>query len=124
MPPTIRSAIEWIRQQAPVGETRLSEAARVCGVSASHLSRRFHQSTGMTFNEYATRVRLEKAIRLLESTDTPVTTVAYESGFQSVSQFHRAFKAAFGRRPLTYRKFGSGRPRKDRKGRRFPTLSE
>jgi AraC family cel operon transcriptional repressor len=58
----------------------------------------------MTYQEYVTRVRLEHACKLLASTRRPVTDIAFDSGFQSVSQFHRSFRAIYGEKPLEYRR--------------------
>lgn len=104
MPGAVRETCRWIRDRALDTEVRLGEAAEACGLSASHLSRVFHQSTGMTFQSYVTRFRLEHACGLLRTTKRTVTEIAYDSGFQSISQFHRSFRAVYGQRPLTYRR--------------------
>jgi AraC-like DNA-binding protein len=72
-------------------------------VSASHLSRLFHHSAGLPFNEYLTRLRTEQAKKLLLTTSRNVTEIAYDSGFQSISQFNRAFKAVHGVSPRSLR---------------------
>ena len=82
----------------------MSEAAAANGISPSHLSRLFHQSTGLNYQEYVRRFRLEQACKLLTTTNQSVTAIAFESGFQSISQFHRSFKAVYGEPPLKYRK--------------------
>lgn len=94
----------WIRTRATQQELRLTEAAAACGLSASHLSRLFHQSTGLTFQEYVRRFRLERACELLEQTDLDITRIAFDAGFQSISQFHRSFRAVYGERPTQYRR--------------------
>lgn len=104
LPAVVLKTCGWIRSRALTHDIRLVEAAELCGLSASHLSRLFHRSTGMTFQAYVTRFRLERACELLVTTTEPVTTIAFESGFQSVSQFHRSFKAVYGERPRDYRK--------------------
>lgn len=104
LPTKILQTCRWIRSRALTDEVRLGEAAEACGLSASHLSRLFHRSTGMAFQDYVTRFRLERACELLTSSTEPVTAIAFEAGFQSISQFHRSFKAVYGERPLDYRK--------------------
>ena len=99
IPPAVRKACGFIRARALVDDLNLATVARHCGVSDGHLSRMFHHSTGLTFREYLTQVRIEHARALLIQTPKGVTEIAYESGFQSVSQFHRAFRKAFGAAP-------------------------
>ncbi|MFO7726433.1 MAG: helix-turn-helix transcriptional regulator [Oceanipulchritudo sp.] len=103
MPGPVLKTCRWIQQRALQGEVRLTEAAAFCGFSASHLSRLFHGSTGMTFQEYVTRFRLQKASSLLLTTESPVTRIAFDSGFQSISQFHRAFRRVYATTPRDYR---------------------
>ena len=107
-PMVVRKTTRWIREHALTSEIRLTEAAADCSLSASHLSRLFHQTTGLTFQEYVRRFRLEHAAGLLKETDLTVTEIAFESGFQSISQFHRSFKAVYGKKPLEYRKEDPG----------------
>ena len=103
IPRAILKTCRWIRARALIQEVPLGEAAGSCRLSPSHLSRLFHKSTGMTYQEYVTRFRLEHACKLLTTTNRPVTEIAFDSGFQSISQFHRSFKANYGERPLEYR---------------------
>ncbi len=104
LPAVVRKTCAWIRAHALNDEVRLAEAAGACGLSAGHLSRLFHRSTGLTFQEYVRRFRLEKACELLVSSDHSVTRIAFDSGFQSISQFHRSFRAVYGERPMEYRR--------------------
>ncbi len=88
----------------------LSSVAASLSVSAAHLSRLFHHSTGLPFNEYLTRLRTEEARKLLLGTTRSVTDIAYASGFQSISQFNRAFKAVHGVSPKSLRDKGAAKP--------------
>ena len=73
-------------------------------VSAGHLSRVFHHSTGLRFVEYVARVRADQARTLLCSTARPITEIAFACGFQSLSQFNRTMRAHFGRTPREIRR--------------------
>lgn len=99
MPQAVLKACGFIRAQALVSDIQLGVVARHCGVSPGHLSRMFHHSTGLTFREYLAQVRVEHARALLRTTGRNVTEIAYDSGFQSLSQFHRVFLKAFGVSP-------------------------
>lgn len=99
MPPSVIKACGYIRARALVDDINLAEVARHCGVSEGHLSRIFHHATGLTFREYLTQVRIEHAKALLMGTGKSVTEIAYDSGFQSLSQFHRVFRKIHGASP-------------------------
>jgi AraC-like DNA-binding protein/ligand-binding sensor protein len=99
MPPSVVKACGYIRSRALVDDINLAEVARHCCVSEGHLSRIFHHATGLTFREYLTQVRIERAKSLLLNSGKSVTEIAYESGFQSLSQFHRVFRKIHGVSP-------------------------
>jgi AraC-like DNA-binding protein/ligand-binding sensor protein len=84
-------------------ELTLSAVSQVANMSANYFSEKFKEITGIRFVEYVARTRVEKACHLLQSTTLPVTEVAYEVGFQSLSQFNRAFRQLTGQAPSSYR---------------------
>ncbi|WP_442956239.1 helix-turn-helix domain-containing protein [Paenibacillus sp. USHLN196] len=48
-------------------------------------------------------LRVEEASRRLRLTTDSVTTISYELGFSSVSQFYRAFQRVYVMTPMEYR---------------------
>ena len=79
------------------------QVARALNLNSSYFCRHFHRHTGVTFHTYLAQVRVEKAkARLLQSLD-PITEICYVSGFQSVSDFNRVFKAKVGTTPSKFR---------------------
>jgi len=81
----------------------LGVVARAVNVSAGYFSELFHKTTGMTFTDYVARVRVEKVKNLLQNPRLQITTIAYDTGFQSLSQFNRVFKQVTGMSPRAYR---------------------
>jgi len=81
----------------------LIEVAKAVNLSANHLSEKFKQVTGVNFVEYVARTRFEKACNLLRDGDLRVSEIAFEVGFQSLSQFNRVFKKLSGESPTAYR---------------------
>jgi len=57
----------------------------------------------MTFVDYVARVRVEKAKVLLQNPQRRISEVAFEVGFQSISQFDRVFKRIVGQSPRRFR---------------------
>ena len=82
----------------------LDQAAAEFGLSRSLFSREFHRHTGMSFVEHCNTRRVEKAARVLSSTDLNITDVAFGSGFSNLSHFHRQFKANYGLTPGAFRR--------------------
>lgn len=78
--------------------------AEYAGFSRYHFARIFKEYTATTFVHYLTKQRLQKATELLGDFSVPITSVAYQSGFQSISNFNRVFKNAKGCSPKEYRK--------------------
>jgi len=80
-------------------ELSLASVAGAVNVSASYFSEIFKKATGINFVEYVARLRVEKARNLLQNPDKRISEVAFEVGFQSLSQFNRAFKMHAGMTP-------------------------
>jgi AraC-like DNA-binding protein len=83
-------------------ETR--ELAGLVGTSASRIAQLFREHTGTTIRAALLRRRLTEAKRLLATTDTPITAVLYEAGFNDVSYFNRSFRRDTGRTPREFRR--------------------
>ena len=81
---------------------KLDEAARVLGVSPRGLRRKLAEHD-TTYGKLLDAVRLKAASRLLKETDAPVSSIAYELGFENPSDFTRAFKRWTGRPPSSLR---------------------
>ena len=78
-------------------------------MSANYFSEKFKENTGINFVEYVARVRVEEARSLLHDPRRRITEVAFEVGFQSLSQFNRSFREFCGQSPSDYRtKFTAG----------------
>jgi AraC family transcriptional regulator len=81
----------------------LSALARDVGLSPSHLSRAFHQTTGETPSAYLLRLRMAAACRLLRETDQSVIQVALSVGYATQGHFTQMFRRQVGQTPTQYR---------------------
>lgn len=86
------------------GDLSLQELASECGLSASHFSRAFKASTGVTPSAWLQQRRLEAALRLLHSSFMPLATIALACGFADQSHLTRAFKQSYGVPPGEWRR--------------------
>jgi len=98
----MNAAIRYINSRLCEGPS-LNEAAAQAGLSPSYFSACFRRETGMGFNEYLTRMRMDRACTLLTTTDRSVAEIAEELGYYDPSHFIRVFKKAEGVSPRQYR---------------------
>ena len=90
------------------------ELCRATCMGASKLIELFKASCGMTPQEYARDVRMQRACELLESSDLPVAAVAARLGYARQSSFSEAFRAQCGLAPRAWR--ASARASRDSAG--------
>lgn len=81
----------------------LDEASHAVNASTRHFCKVFKQATGITFTDYLARTRVEKAKHLLQNPHLRVSEIAFETGFDSISQFNRSFKRITGMSPTQFR---------------------
>lgn len=74
-------------------------------MNPSYLSREFAKHfENLSYGEYIHKLRLEKAINLIQTTTHSLTEIAYLTGFSDQSHFTRIFKKHTGKNPSDYRK--------------------
>ncbi|MFD4929531.1 bifunctional transcriptional activator/DNA repair enzyme AdaA [Peribacillus butanolivorans] len=99
----IEQITEWIEQHYSEPLT-LNTLADISHGSPYHLQRLFKRVKGLSPTEYIQQLRLEKAIRMLESSEQPVTEIGLAVGFSSIPYFITLFKRKKGYTPSGYRK--------------------
>ncbi len=73
-------------------------------LSYKHLAATFKKEKGMSMQQFHTRIRMQKAARILSSTGTPVAEIGEELGFKDALYFSRCFRQMYGMSPSEYRK--------------------
>ena len=82
-------------------------------INPTYLSREFSKYfENLSFGEYIRKLRIEKAMHLMGTTDYSLTEIAYLTGFSDQSHFTRIFKKQTGQTPTIYKK-NSGKSKKD-----------
>ena len=101
-PPLVLKARGYIDKHK-TEELSLADVAKAAGASVFHFCKLFHKSTGLKFTDYVARVRLEDARTRLLNPNLRISEIAYDVGFQSLTQFNRTFKRVFGQSPSDFR---------------------
>ncbi|MEE1314375.1 MAG: AraC family transcriptional regulator [Faecalimonas sp.] len=83
---------------------RLATLAELFPYSISSMKRIFKLETGSSIIDYLNRLRIKKAIDLLENTSLQINDIAIQTGFSDVYYFSNAFKKRTGKNPTSYRK--------------------
>ncbi len=96
--PAIAQARSFIADHSDE-DLSLASVARVANMSATYFSAKFKEVGGINFVDYVARTRVAKARALLLDPQRRVCEVAFAVGFQSLSQFNRAFKKVAGQSP-------------------------
>lgn len=99
----IKRAVAYIEENYMKDSISLNEVAGAVEVSSNYFSTVFRQETGMTFTEYVTKKRMDKAKHLLRQTERPSGDIAAEVGFKDPHYFSFVFKKTQGCTPREYR---------------------
>lgn len=94
--------------ESPIG---LADVAKVANMTEVAFSRFFKQRTGSNFIDNLTNIRLGHASRMLIETTQSISEVAYQCGFNNISNFNRIFKKKKKTTPKEFREeyMGSGK---------------
>lgn len=94
-------ALMQVLTENPAETGRLDELARPCGASPRTMERLFRAETGMSFQQWRTRLRLLEAINRLGEGESSAA-VAYSLGYRSSSAFVATFRRHFGKPPQSF----------------------
>ena len=98
----IDRVISWIHRQL-AQELCVDDAARIAHITPAAFSRFFRQEVGKPFTQYLNDVRCSAACIKLRQSDKPVSVIADECGFSTMSHFNRQFMLRMGVTPRRFR---------------------
>ena len=96
-------ALSHIRRHASE-DLSLEDVARACHKNSSTLRKLFREQLGMTFSDYISKLRVERAIEILRDPHRSLAEIAVEVGFYDQSHFGKVFRQITGYTPALYRK--------------------
>lgn len=108
-PALVRQSLQRIRTRY-TSPLHLKDVAHELQVSAEHLSRLFHQSTGLRFREYLAETRIAAACEALTNNNQPIAQIAHDVGFATLSRFNRCFRDHRDMTPRDWRRRALNRP--------------
>lgn len=100
--PAIHQVQDHILQH-PEERSAIADLAARVHMSERHLTRLFRIHTGISIQDYRTRVRLERAESLLRHPGHTMEQVAEQCGFSDARQFRRLWKAHYGSSPSEWK---------------------
>jgi AraC family transcriptional regulator, arabinose operon regulatory protein len=87
---------------------RLDELAASAGLSVPHFCALFRRQTGYAPIDFLIRQRIQRACKLLDTTDESITAIAAEVGYEDAYYFTRCFRRIIGCPPRAYRRIPKG----------------
>ena len=91
-------------EQNLCGVLSLKLVAEVAGLEEKYFSTFFHDKTGVRFNEWVNRLRIERAMQMFRRRNHAISVVAFSAGYRDLRTFERAFKRVTGMTPRAYKK--------------------
>ena len=85
-------------------DLKIKDFANLANRSLSTFRRDFKKYYNTTPGKWLTNRRLKRAKTVLETTQQPISQVAFECGFSNVSHFSRVFKEKFNSSPSAFQK--------------------
>ncbi|MBQ1310352.1 MAG: AraC family transcriptional regulator [Blautia sp.] len=85
---------------------KMTEIARCFGIHPNYMTRVFRSSFGVTPKHFLLQLKMEKACRLLKTTDLPISMISDTLGFDDQLSFSKAFHRMYLQSPTSYRTGG------------------
>lgn len=86
-----------------INQIKINDVAALVNMTPSAFSHFFKKRTQRSFSDYLSDLRIGNAARLLIESEKTVSEICYESGFNNISNFNRAFKEKKGCTPTEFR---------------------
>ncbi|WP_323785474.1 GlxA family transcriptional regulator [Thalassovita sp.] len=99
----LKAAIRVMEQNLDT-DLSIADLPRLVGISPKALERKFRKVFDTTPYQFLVNMRLDKALRLIDTTDLPLIEVALSCGFTDTGHLAKHFKARCGVSPTAFRK--------------------
>jgi AraC family transcriptional regulator of adaptative response / DNA-3-methyladenine glycosylase II len=109
---TVERALRLVNEGA-LDEVGVTAFAERLGVGSRHLSRLFKKHVGASPTQVAQTARIQRAKRLIDTTDLTMAEIALAAGFGSLRRFNAVFAQVYKRPPTAIRRSGAKREMND-----------
>jgi AraC-like DNA-binding protein len=99
----VRDVLDYVRGRY-YEQQSLAAAAKMAHLSQRQFANICRKLTSRTFVNFVNAVRCDRAKELLATTEMPVSAIAFETGFEELSTFYRAFRKHHAASPLSFRR--------------------
>lgn len=99
----VKTIIEYLENNY-ANNPSLTHLAKKANYNSHYLSYVFSAYFGKSFTQMVNQFRLEAATKMLLYTDSPITEISINCGFNSIRNFNRQFLKTYGSTPRDYRK--------------------
>lgn len=108
----IEESVKYIKEHFREKLTLEMVAAKAF-MNPKYFSHVFKKEMGVSFSNYVNDLKIQRACRLLETTNYPAYRISMECGFSDPSYFSRVFRQKVNMTPQTYRKYTCAAKLKD-----------
>lgn len=98
----IRDVEKYIEKKY-MGNITINEIAEKVYITPQYLCKIYKKETGNTINGYITKLRIEKALSLMDDRRYKIFEIAMKLGYKDPNYFARVFKKHTGKNPSEYR---------------------
>ena len=105
---TVNDIIDFITERH-ADPLSIAETAAHFNMTESRFSRYFNKATDSTFSRFVNRIRIQKACELLMHTESQISSICYDVGFNNIANFNRRFREEKGMTPKEFRASGMAR---------------
>lgn len=102
--PLVKAAKAYITQHYSNNRLDLILVAEAIGSNPSYLSRLMKKELGLSFKDYLTKLRIQKAVGLIRNSTDTINEIAEQVGYSSQHYFSTSFKNIMGMAPSEYRR--------------------
>lgn len=102
----MRKIQEIVDKNLNANDFNIDLIAEQMGLSRSAFFKKLKSLSGFAPVDYVKEIRLSKAARLIETTDSSITEIAYSVGFRDAGYFGKCFRKKYGMTPKEYRRKG------------------
>ncbi|WP_090110340.1 helix-turn-helix domain-containing protein [Cohnella sp. OV330] len=99
----VASVVDYVSQHLQETVLTIEEIAEHIGLSPNYVRTIFKDILQISLSDFILGLRIEKAKKLLHSTEWPITQIMDSAGFQTKSHFFTVFKKATGMTPMQFR---------------------